>query len=515
MNEDSSNSLVIFTDASKLGYGFAIYNVARASKLGYGFAIDGCSNLLYAKSRVAPVKAKTLPTLELLGVHHALKSVPIVLDSFANIKFTDVTIAVDSQVVLQWLLADSISTKSVFTRNRVKDIALFKKSLLEDYGITVQFRYVKSEDNPCDLLTRGLSFYESVKQLSFWQHGPLWLPDFRDSWPDSALGCLSAASKSLVAPSSSVNATFNVDVTSAEPLVDVERFSSFSKALRVTTLVFKAIFKMRKLEEDPGRVAKLHLLQHMQRDCFPNELVYLSLPDCDKPKDVPNLVNNLDLFLDDKGLIRSRGRIAKSLRVSYDIQNPVLMGKGHKLTELIVEFYHYSCKHLGLQTTLNSVRTGGFWISKMRQVVKSILSKCIICRKFNSLSFHYPRMTNLPKHRVNLVKPFQHTGVDFTGHLWVKNEEGKVVKMYILLFTCLNARAVHIELVPDMSTHQFVLAFSRFTNVYGIPSHLYSDNAKSFIAGAEIVQKALVCDEYKANFDVFDIRHVKIPLYSA
>ena len=504
VNEDSSNSLVIFTDASKLGYGFAVYNVA-----------DGCSNLLYAKSRVAPVKAKTLPTLELLGVHHALKSLPIVLDSFANIKFTDVTIAVDSQVVLQWLLADSISTKSVFTRNRVKDIALFKKSLLEDYGITVQFRYVKSEDNPCDLLTRGLSFNEFVKQLSFWQHGPLWLPDFRDSWPDSALGCLSAASKSLVAPSSSVNATFNVDVTSAEPLVDVERFSSFSKALRVTTLVFKAIFKMRKLEEDLGRVAKLHLLQHMQRDCFPNELVYLSLPDCDKPKDVPNLVNNLDLFLDDKGLIRSRGRIAKSLRVSYDIQNPVLMGKGHKLTELIVEFYHYSCKHLGLQTTLNSVRTGGFWIPKMRQVVKSILSKCIICRKFNSLSFRYPRMTNLPKHRVKLVKPFQHTGVDFTGHLWVKNEEGEVVKMYILLFKCLNVRAVHIELVPDMSTHQFVLAFSRFTNVYGIPSHLYSDNAKSFIAGAEILQKALVCDEYKANFDVFDIRHVKIPLYSA
>ena len=242
---------------------------------------------------------------------------------------------------------------------------------------------------------------------------------------------MSAASKSLVAPSSSVNATFNVDVTSAEPLVDVEKFSSFSKALRVTTLVFKAIFKMRKLEEDPGSVAKLHLLQHMQRDCFPNELAYLSLPDCDKPKDVPNLVNNLDLFLDDKGLIRSRGRIAKSLRVSYDIQNPVLMGKGHKLTELIVGFYHYSCKHLGLQTTLNNVRTGGFWIPKMRQVVKSILSKCIICRKFNSLSFRYPQMTNLPKYRVNLVKSFQHTGVDFTGHLWVKNEEGEVVKMYI------------------------------------------------------------------------------------
>ena len=74
MNENSSNSLLIFTDASKLGYRFAVYNVA-----------DGCSNLLYAKSLVAPVKVKTLPTLELLGVHHALKSLPIVLDSFAKL----------------------------------------------------------------------------------------------------------------------------------------------------------------------------------------------------------------------------------------------------------------------------------------------------------------------------------------------------------------------------------------------------------------------------------------------
>ena len=48
-----------------------------------------------------------------------------------------------------------------------------------------------------------------------------------------------------------------------------------------------------------------------------------------------------------------------------------------------------------------------------------------------------------------------------------------------------------------------------------IPLHLCSDNAKSFIAGAEILQKALVSDEYKAKFDVSDIQHVKIPLYSA
>ena len=73
---------------------------------------------------------------------------------------------------------------------------------------------------------------------------------------------------------------------------------------------------------------------------------------------------------------------------------------------------------------------------------------------------------------------------------------------------------LYIELVSDISTHQFVLAFTRFTNVYGIPLHSYSNNAKSFIAGAEILQKALMPNEYKAKFDVCDIRRAKIPLYS-
>ena len=186
----------------------------------------------------------------------------------------------------------------------------------------------------------------------------------------------------------------------------------------------------------------------MQRASFAKELAYLSNTDSNS-NEVPALVSNLDLFLDKEGIIRSRGRIGKTLHYDYDVLNPILLSKDHRLTQLIVELYHKKCKHLGLQTTLNTLRTSGFWIPRMRQVVKRILGLCMICKKFNNLAFRYPKMTNLPKHRVNFIKPFQHTGVDFTGHLWVKNESEENVKMYILIFTCLNVRAVHIELVPD------------------------------------------------------------------
>ena len=87
-------------------------------------------------------------------------------------------------------------------------------------------------------------------------------------------------------------------------------------------------------------------------------------------------------------------------------------------------------------------------------------------------------MTNLPKHCANLIRPFMHIGVDFTGHLTVKDGKKKEKKYCIFIFTCLSIRAIHLELLPDMSTVQLVLAFVRFANIFGIPTHIYSDNAK-------------------------------------
>ena len=76
---------------------------------------------------------------------------------------------------------------------------------------------------------------------------------------------------------------------------------------------------------------------------------------------------------------------------------------------------------------------------------------------------------------VNFVNPFHHMGLELTGHLWVW--EGEEMKMYLLIITCFNVRAIHLELVNDMSTHSVVLAIVRFFNIYRVPSHIYSDNA--------------------------------------
>ena len=128
---------------------------------------------------------------------------------------------------------------------------------------------------------------------------------------------------------------------------------------------------------------------------------------------------------------------------------------------------------------MTKMRLSEYWITRARQVIKSVLSECYICKRYNSLAFKYLRLTNLPKHSLNLINPFQHTDVDYTDHIWVEKEK-KTTKIFTLIFTCLNIRAVHIEIEPDMGMLSFVQALTCFTNIYGIPSHVYSDNAKSF-----------------------------------
>ena len=261
----------------------------------------------------------------------------------------------------------------------------------------------------------------------------------------------------------------------------------------------------------------------MQAECFNKEILFLKDP---RDKPVPELVMNFNLFLDENQLVRSDCRLGKSQYFDMNIIHPVLLPKLHPLTKLIVEDCHYKVKHLGIQSTLNKVRMSGFRLIKPFQTIKAVINPCAMCTKFNALSYKYPRMTNLPKHRVNMVRPFGHVGVDYTGHIYVKveipkkeGEESKKKefvekKFYLLIFTCLNVRACHVELIPEMSTEHFVLALVRFCNEYGIMSHIYSDNAKSFIAGVHVLEKVIASEEFKDRFNIYNIKHIKIPLYS-
>ena len=82
------------------------------------------------------------------------------------------------------------------------------------------------------------------------------------------------------------------------------------------------------------------------------------------------------------------------------------------------------------------------------------------------------------------VCPFSVTGVDFTGALYI-HYRGEETKVYVCLFTCATSRAIHLEVVADLSTETFLLAFRRFAGHRSTPQLMISDNATIFQSAAE------------------------------
>jgi hypothetical protein len=109
-----------------------------------------------------------------------------------------------------------------------------------------------------------------------------------------------------------------------------------------------------------------------------------------------------------------------------------------------------------------------------------------------------PASPAIPDYRENLSgHAFQATGLDFAGPLFVKGES-KREKTFILLLTCATSRAIHLELVPDMSTGGFLRGFKRFMARRGTPDIIVHDNFKTFKSA--IVKKFMLLQGIKQNF---------------
>ena len=495
---DFPANLVVFTDASKMSYGIAIYVIQ-----------NGRSSLLFSKSKLAPEPSKTLHSLELLAAYMGLKCVQTIVSNVNfNLDIKDVKFVLDSQVALNWLIFEKVNKKNIFVCNRIKEIVQMKQSLA-NYNLS--FHFVPSEYNVADYLTKPVKCSKFVNSIKDWLCGPEWILQNPKDWPKGNLGCLPSSIADGGYVSSSVLLAFN-----ASNLVPFERHSSYTKLLSVTMAVMKAkniFLKLPVNHDEIKNEAFQYLVSKMQSECFPEELTFLkSCPS--NYHNVPTLVNNLNLFLDSKGLIRTRGRISNYSKFDFDSLNPVLLGKNHHLSKLIVRSSHFDSNHLGTESTLDRLRQSGFWLPQARHTIKKVLKECIICNKYNSRSFKTSFSPPLPSERVNYVRPFQHTGVDFTGHFQVMGDNSLKKKVYILLFTCTNTRFVHLKLVDNMSIEDFLLAFIRFHNRFGFPKVLYSDNAKTFTSGSNVISDLIASDTFQKQYIRYNLTHKTIPIYS-
>ena len=208
--------------------------------------------------------------------------------------------------------------------------------------------------------------------------------------------------------------TCSAVVQDVVPVMKFEKFSSWAKLMRVLSYEFRFMLALKKSLDEPGLSARVYLLTLVQSLFLSKEKTFLLNP---ANHEVPPLLANLDLFLNDRGLVRSSRRIGKSSLYPQDILYPVLLPRYSHITDLIIMDFHLKYKHLSNVATLSKHCLSGFWINKARHAIKSVISSCSLWNTYNAISFKYPKVTNVPKHRVNFVKLFHHTGIDFTGHL--------------------------------------------------------------------------------------------------
>ncbi|GFX99531.1 integrase catalytic domain-containing protein [Trichonephila clavipes] len=130
-----------------------------------------------------------------------------------------------------------------------------------------------------------------------------------------------------------------------------------------------------------------------------------------------------------------------------------------------------------------------FWPLRGRNVCRKIVHDCLVCFKVKPITCEQI-MGNLPKERVRENFPFDCSGIDFIGPFWIKSNKQRksnLYKIYVSIFVCFVTKAVHFELVSDLTTQTFIASFKRFIARRGRPSLIFSDNGKTFIgANAEL-----------------------------
>jgi hypothetical protein len=104
-------------------------------------------------------------------------------------------------------------------------------------------------------------------------------------------------------------------------------------------------------------------------------------------------------------------------------------------------------------------------------------------------------MADLPADRLSMDPPFTNVGVDTFGPWEVKVRKTRggqaSSKRWVIIFTCLSIRAVHFEVVEDMSASAFINAFRRFTSIRGPVRCLRSDCGTNFTGAVTLIEDYL------------------------
>lgn len=251
-------------------------------------------------------------------------------------------------------------------------------------------------------------------------------------------------------------------------LLNCKYISSFGKMSRIYAYIFK--FGVPNVKPRRGPLEALDvkrgkdlLIRMVQRCSFPTE--YHNLTHNKSICNTDSLIS-LNPFIDSFGVLKVGGRLENS-ELPYETQHPAILPKHHPLTDSIIRYFHEKNMHAGPQSLLATIRLQ-YWPLGGRKEVSRVINKCVRCFRLRPRYVEHI-MGSLPKDRVQGYRAFIVTGVDFCGPMYYRSEirSRPPIKCYISLFVCFATKAVHLELVKDLSTQSFLAALKRYICLRG------------------------------------------------
>lgn len=482
-----------FSDASSQAYAIAIYLKTKSENKIH-------VNILCAKTKVAPLKKISIPRLELMAAV-LLARMMAHIKSILRFSIAKYFYWSDSQIALAWI-HDSPHKRTIFVANRITEIQSLSPSS--------EWRYVETKQNPSDLGTRGIKPSE-LSKLSLWWNGPTFLKDidFESYEQFQSSKVLLPVEDNIKIKKSSKSQSPNVIQTflshNKPSLTEISsnlmkfsfdelnKFSTISKLVRIIAfcLRFKKCNRSSHLFITPNEYerALLVVLRIVQEEAFHEELKLVQSAELT----TKNILYSLNPFLNKTdGLLRVSGRLEQATHLNFDFRHPIILPYNHTVTRLIVRHAHISTLHGTEQQTMMLI-TQRYHIIRGKRLVKWVIKNCIKCFRYRC-TIQNQLMGQLPQPRTSPNRPFLHSGVDFAGPFDLKRYKGRcnsTVKSYFALFVCFSTKAVHLEVVTDLSTSAFIAAFRRFIARRGLISDLYSDCGSNFIGAKSVITRKM------------------------
>ena len=521
-NREDPYNLIAFADASQSAYGIVIYLQNLRTKN---------VSFVASKSRIVNknLEKKTIPALELQALSFAAECL---IDLYEDLSGGSCLLPVnvegllaysDSLVALNWVKSyislDKMQKKTTFVQNRLKDIS----ENCEKHEIT--FKFVAGIENPADFVTRPVSHKQLAKTC--YVSGPKFLWDEFDTFVrfDDSL-TITVPNPKIQECHSSYNTTSKTFVETQQ-IIDLETFSSGSNVFRIMELVLIAVnqFKLKLQKKKPSKVlnilpenhnfyedAATYVIKHDQKEHFPELFTYFELKE-KRLKDIPSLLNQLNLYQDRLGIVRVKNKLGKMAQTKIHalVNFPILLAKKSRLAYLLILDAHERLAHAGCYTILSELRKQ-FWITCMFSLVKRVIKQCVICKRFNARTI---KLNQSPYREIRLDPdqiPFRNIYLDFMGPFTVKECE-KDKKVWVLIVTCMWSRAVSMKVCPDLSVREFLLAFQKHCLEFGVPSYCVSDLGTQLVAGANVIKSFLDDYESKEYFNSHGIKGISFFQY--